>query len=161
MTTAASYWPSSGAGRLVEQAGLEAIRAKGVVLAHERVTFLSVDRKPKAANGPERVTREICEPHERVLAQLPEASRPLGAEAHLRAVIRYRCSAEREPAVAATRSPGDLAPLVDAHAQPVSGEGQRARAPRDTRPYDGDVHRARGASSPGGTDGLLRPIEPI
>ncbi len=57
--------------------------------------------------------------------------RPVVAELAPRLVVRHRCAAEREAAVAAARAAGDLARLVEADADAALGERQRTRAAGD------------------------------
>ena len=93
--------------------------------------FGLVESESEAADMPERVAGKLLHPVERALRERHHEPSALRAEKTTRFVVRRRCAAQREAAVAAARTASDLARLVQAHAHPTLGERERARAACD------------------------------
>src|SRR5262249_11842699 len=120
------------------------VGARRLKLAPERRRPRAAVREPKAADAAASVAREQLEPVERVLAQLPEAAGAVDAERLPRPVVRHRTATQREAAVAAACTRGDLARFDEPHAHTALGERQRARAAGDAAADDDDLDRSAG-----------------
>ena len=136
-----------GASGGIDPLGLEPVRPERLDLVAQVFSLLGVGREAKAAEPPERVPRELAHRRQLCLRPLPERQRPIAPERGDDLVVRRRCPAERETAVAAARTLRDPARIDDANAQTRFGQRQGTRAPRHAGAHDPDVHRpARGAT---------------
>ena len=142
----------------VEPLGREPVIDERLVLRAQRRSLRVVDREPKAAERAERVARERGEPRLRLLCQLPVRPRRVVTELLPGGVVRHRAAAQREAAVASARTAGDLARLVQPHADARLRERERTRAARDAAADDLDFGHAR----EGGPRQRLLPLfEPV
>src|SRR5439155_24435752 len=98
-----------------------------------------VDRDTEASDPAVGVARELREPLDVAVRQVPVAFRPVRAELLAGAVVRGRPAPEAEASVPAARAAPDLARLVDAHAPPRRRERQRTGAAGDPAADDRNV----------------------
>ena len=102
-----------------------------------------VGSQPQAADAAERVARELLHAVERALGQRHRRRRRSAPSWSRRRVVRQARAAEREAAVAPARAAGDLARLVEPHADAALRERQRARAPVTPPPMTATSGRPR------------------
>ena len=79
-------------GQLVAPLGREAVLAQCLVLGLKLGAFGGVIRQAKAAGTTERVARQLGEPVDVLLGQLPERACPIGAELRPRGVVWGRAA---------------------------------------------------------------------
>ena len=140
---AAREWASRG----IDPLGLEPVGPERFDLVAQVLPLLGIGGETKAPEPPERVTRELAHRLQLRLCPLPERQCLIAPERGDDLVVRRRCPAERETAVAAARTLGDLARIDDADSKTRFRQLERARAPRHAGAHDPDVHR----SAPGAT----------
>jgi hypothetical protein len=146
------------AGDVVEPLAVQAVLLQCLVLEADAFAFLLVAGEPVAAGAAERVAGELGEPVELLLRPAPVIARALGAVRLARDVVARCAASEREASVAAARSFGNAARVMNADAQPALGEPQRGRATGDARADDGDVDPAVVPGVGAGWCGIFEPV---
>jgi hypothetical protein len=109
----------------------EVVFAQSLVFGAKLLALGLIGCNAKAAHRAKGIPRELSEPAEVALGQLPVRASSLISKPFARVDVRHRASAERKAAVSPAGSFGHPALFVDPHAEPRLRKRVRRRAARD------------------------------